>query len=174
GADLLQDWAQFAAPTTFSLAARAYSSLKLVERHPVLHNLVISNVPGPPIPLYFAGAKLVGLYPLGPIMDGAGLNITVLSYMDTMDWGLIACRELMPNLWALAAAVPDALAELVKAADADAAERNPESPTAGRAGRGGTKKARAKKPRGKATSSRAKAARAKPSRTKASRTKAGG
>ncbi|MFN2590122.1 MAG: wax ester/triacylglycerol synthase family O-acyltransferase, partial [Actinomycetota bacterium] len=82
GADLLQDWAQFAAPTTFSLAARAYSSLKLVERHPVLHNLVISNVPGPPIPLYFAGAKLVGLYPLGPIMDGAGLNITVLSYMD--------------------------------------------------------------------------------------------
>ncbi|HEX9235055.1 MAG TPA: wax ester/triacylglycerol synthase family O-acyltransferase [Actinomycetota bacterium] len=120
GAEFLQNWAQFAAPNTFSLAARAYSSLKLAERHPVIHNLVISNVPGPPAPLYFAGAKLVGLYPLGPVMDGAGLNVTVLSYMDVMDWGLIAGRELMPGLWGLAAAIPDALAELVKAADAKA------------------------------------------------------
>jgi diacylglycerol O-acyltransferase len=118
GADLLQNWAQFAAPTTFSLAARAYSSLKLADRHAVIHNLVISNVPGPPIPLYFAGARLVGLYPLGPVLDGAGLNITVLSYIDVVDWGLIACRELMPNLWSLAAAIPDALSELTKAADA--------------------------------------------------------
>ncbi|HJP66092.1 MAG TPA: wax ester/triacylglycerol synthase family O-acyltransferase [Actinomycetota bacterium] len=118
GAKFLQDWAQFAAPTTFSLAARMYSSLRLAERHPVIHNLVISNVPGPPIPLYFAGARLVEMYPLGPVMDGAGLNITVLSYMDTMDWGLIACRELMPHIWGLAADIPDALAELVKAADA--------------------------------------------------------
>jgi diacylglycerol O-acyltransferase / wax synthase len=118
GAKFLQDWAQFAAPTTFSLAARAYSSLRLAERHPVIHNLVISNVPGPPIPLYFAGARLVEMYPLGPVMDGAGLNLTVLSYMDVMDWGLIACRELVPNIWGLAANIPDALAELVKAADA--------------------------------------------------------
>jgi diacylglycerol O-acyltransferase len=118
GADLLQNWAQFAAPNTFSLAARAYSSLKLADRHAVIHNLVISNVPGPPIPLYFAGAKLVGMYPLGPVMDGAGLNVTVLSYMDVMDWGFIACRELVPNLWGLAAGVPDTLSELTKAADA--------------------------------------------------------
>ncbi|MGH2759743.1 MAG: WS/DGAT/MGAT family O-acyltransferase, partial [Actinomycetota bacterium] len=104
GADLLQNWAEFAAPTTFSLAARVYSGLRLAERHPVIHNLVISNVPGPPFPLYFAGAKLVGLNPLGPIMDGAGLNITVLSYVDNINWGFIACRELMPDLWDLASA----------------------------------------------------------------------
>jgi WS/DGAT/MGAT family acyltransferase len=122
GAELLQNWAQFAAPTTFSLAARAYSALKLAERHPVIHNLVISNVPGPSFPLYFAGAKLVGMNPLGPVMDGAGLNITVLSYMDSVDWGLIACRETMPNLWRLAAAIPDALAELRKAAEAASPE----------------------------------------------------
>ena len=79
GADMLQNWAEFAAPTTFSLAARAYSALKLADRHPVVHNLVISNVPGPPMPLYFAGAQLTALYPLGPIFDGAALNITVLS-----------------------------------------------------------------------------------------------
>jgi WS/DGAT/MGAT family acyltransferase len=108
GADMLQNWAEFAAPTTFSLA----------ERHPVIHNLVISNVPGPPFPLYFGGGKLVGLNPLGPVMDGAGLNITVLSYVDNINWGFIACRELMPDLWDLAASVPDAQAELLKAAQA--------------------------------------------------------
>jgi diacylglycerol O-acyltransferase / wax synthase len=116
GADILTNWAEFAAPTTFSLAARVYSELRLVERHPVIHNLVISNVPGPPFPLYFAGAKLVGLNPLGPIMDGAGLNITVLSYVDNINWGFIACRELMPDLWDLADAIPEAQAELLKAA----------------------------------------------------------
>jgi diacylglycerol O-acyltransferase len=118
GADMLQGWAEFAAPTTFSLAARMYTGLRLSERHPVIHNLVISNVPGPPFPLYFAGAKLVGLNPLGPIFDGAGLNITVLSYVDNIDWGFIACRELMPELWDLAEAIPDAQAELLKAAQA--------------------------------------------------------
>lgn len=112
GANTLTDWAEFAAPTTFSLAARAYSSLRLADRHPVIHNLVISNVPGPPFPLYFAGARLVGLNPLGPVFDGAGLNITVLSYCENINWGFIACRELMPDLWDLAEAIPEAQAEL--------------------------------------------------------------
>src|SRR5581483_3600279 len=120
GADMLQYWAEFAAPTTFSLAARAYSGLKLADRHPVVHNLVISNVPGPPMPLYFAGAQLTALYPLGPIFDGAALNITVLSYMDDVDWGFIANPDTVPALWDLAHAVPEALAELKKAAEAKA------------------------------------------------------
>ena len=113
GADTLMQWAEHAAPNTFSLAARLYSSLRLSERHPVVHNLIISNVPGPPIPLYMAGARLAGLYPLGPIMDGAGLNVTVLSNEDRIGFGFIACRELVPRLWDLADAVPEALAELL-------------------------------------------------------------
>jgi len=120
GADMLQNWAEFAAPTTFSLAARAYSGLKLADRHPVIHNLVISNVPGPPMPLYFAGARLTALFPLGPIFDGAALNITVLSYMDDVDWGFIANPDTVPGLWDLADAVPEALAQLKKAAEAKA------------------------------------------------------
>ena len=116
GANLLQNWAEFAAPTTFSLAARLYSNMRLVERHPVVHNLVISNVPGPPFPLYFAGARLVALYPLGPIFDGAGLNITVISYIDSVDFGFIADRDLVPDVWDLAGFVPEAVAELLKAA----------------------------------------------------------
>jgi WS/DGAT/MGAT family acyltransferase len=118
GASFLQDWAEHAAPNTFSLAARMYSSMRLSVRHPVVHNLIISNVPGPPIPLYFNGAKLVGLYPLGPIMDGAGLNLTVLSNMDSVGFGFISCRELVPDIWELAEDVPKALAELVEAAKA--------------------------------------------------------
>jgi WS/DGAT/MGAT family acyltransferase len=122
GAAALQQWAEFAMPTTFSLAARMYSRLRLADRHPVVHNLVISNVPGPPIPLYMAGARSVGFYPLGPIFDGATLNVTVVSYQDQLNWGFISCRETTPGLWHLAAAVHESLAELVKAAKAEKAE----------------------------------------------------
>jgi WS/DGAT/MGAT family acyltransferase len=118
GASMLQDWAEHAAPNTFSLAARMYSGLRLANRHPVVHNLVISNVPGPPIPLYFNGGRLVELHPLGPVMDGAGLNVTVLSNMNAIGFGFIACRELMPDLWDLADAVPEAVTELLEAAAA--------------------------------------------------------
>jgi WS/DGAT/MGAT family acyltransferase len=128
GAHMLQDWAEHAAPNTFSLAARMYSGLRLANRHPVVHNLVISNVPGPPIPLYFNGGRLVELHPLGPVMDGAGLNVTVLSNMDAIGFGFIACKELMPELWDLADAVPGAVEELLEAAkviEKDAAASEP-------------------------------------------------
>jgi WS/DGAT/MGAT family acyltransferase len=116
GANMLQDWAEHAAPNTFSLAARMYSSLRLANRHPVVHNLVISNIPGPPIELFFNGAKLKMLHPLGPVMDGAGLNVTVLSNMDSIGFGFIACTELMPELWDLSDAIPGAVQELLDAA----------------------------------------------------------
>jgi WS/DGAT/MGAT family acyltransferase len=117
GATMLQEWAELAAPNVFSQAARLYSAMKLAERHRPIHNVVISNVPGPPFPLYFAGSRLTALYPLGPIFDGLGLNITVLSYMDSVGFGFLGARELMPRLWDLASAVTDATAELKKLAD---------------------------------------------------------
>jgi hypothetical protein len=80
-------------------------------------NLVISNVPGPPFPLFLGGARLVSMLPLGPPIDGAGLNITVLSYLDRIDWGFIACRELAPRLRHLANGIEDAHAEVMKLAD---------------------------------------------------------
>ena len=100
-ADTLQEWAEFAAPRTFGLAVRMVSDLRLAERGPVIHNLVISNVPGPPVPLYFLGARIDALYPLGPVFHGAGLNITVMSNNGEMHIGAIACRELMPRVWDL-------------------------------------------------------------------------
>jgi WS/DGAT/MGAT family acyltransferase len=118
GANLLQDWAEHAAPTTFALAARLYSSMNLSDRHRPIHNVVISNVPGPPFPLYYAGAKAVCTLPMGPVMEGAGLNITVLSYMDSIDVGFMVCRELVPDVWKLADFAEEAMAELLKAIDA--------------------------------------------------------
>lgn len=114
-ADTLQDWAEFAAPRTFGLAVRAVAKLRLAEKGPVIHNLVISNVPGPPVPLYFMGAKIVGFYPLGPVFHGAGLNITVMSSNGQMHVGLIACREAMPEIQALADDFPKELDALFDA-----------------------------------------------------------
>ena len=115
GGSTLHDWAQTAAPIVFSRAMRFYSRLHVGERLRPVINLIVSNVPGPPFSLYFAGARLVSIHPLGPIFDDCGLNLTVISYEDHIDFGFIGCRELVRDVGALAAAVPDALTELMKA-----------------------------------------------------------
>ncbi|HZU72437.1 MAG TPA: wax ester/triacylglycerol synthase family O-acyltransferase [Acidimicrobiales bacterium] len=118
GAEFLTDWAEFAAPTVAARAARLASSMRVMERVNPIYNLTISNVPGPPFPLYSAGARMVAMYPMGPIADGAGLNITVMSYMGTMYFGLVACREVVPDVDAIARHIDEALDELRKAAAA--------------------------------------------------------
>ena len=110
GADTLQEWAEFAAPAVVGRAARLYSRMKLADLHRPLFNVTISNVPGPPFPLYSAGAKLLANYPVGPIIDGTGLNMTVMSYLDQLDFGLLACPDVFDDVWALADALHTALA----------------------------------------------------------------
>jgi|SRR5271166_318177 len=100
GATLLQDWTQFAAPAVFGIAMRVYARTRLTEM-PV-HNLVVSNVPGPQIPLYMLGCEVKAMFPLGPIFHGSGLNITVMSLNRNLDVGLISCPQLLPDLWAMA------------------------------------------------------------------------
>ena len=114
GARTLMELGELAGPLSFGLASRLLGGL--AGRGAVPINLVISNVPGPPFPLYLAGARVVSLLPLGPPIEGAGLNVTVLSYLDRMDWGFIACRELAPHLHVLAHAIEDAHADLRKTA----------------------------------------------------------
>jgi diacylglycerol O-acyltransferase / wax synthase len=106
GADLLLDWTEHATPNLFSAAARAYSRLKLADHHRPIHSLVISNVPGPDFPLYLAGSELVAGFPLGPVMDGAGLNVTVMSYRGVLNWGLMACAETVPGVLLLLVGPP--------------------------------------------------------------------
>ena len=115
GDELIVQAAELASPNVTSLIARLYSTVRLADLHPVVHNVVISNVAGPPIQIYFAGAKVEGLFPLGPVLEGPGLNITVVSYRDRVGFGLIACKERMPDLADLAAQVAPALEELLEA-----------------------------------------------------------
>ena len=116
GGATLKEWAELAAPALFSRAIRTYAKLHIAERFRPVINVIVSNVPGPPFPLYLAGARLVALHPLGPIFDDCGLNVTVISYLDHIEFGFIACRELVPDVDHLAAAVPEALRDLVKVA----------------------------------------------------------
>ncbi len=116
GADMLQNWAEFAGPNLFNLASRLYSSRGWAGSHRPIHNVIISNVPGPSFPLYYGGAELVAAYPMGPAMEGAGLNITVMSYRDSVDIGLMVDKDLVPDVWDMADAVQPALDELTQAA----------------------------------------------------------
>ena len=93
---------------------RIYTSSRLTEARPV-HNLVISNVPGPQVPLYLLGCEVKAMYPLGPIFHGTGLNITVMSLTGKLNVGIVSCPELLPDLWNLADDFDAALEELLSA-----------------------------------------------------------
>lgn len=114
GATLLQDWTQFAAPAVFGVAMRVYAMTRFTESLPV-HNLVVSNVPGPQVPLYMLGCEVKAMYPLGPIFHGSGLNITVMSLNGKLDIGLISCPELIPDLWEMADEFAVGMEELLAA-----------------------------------------------------------
>jgi WS/DGAT/MGAT family acyltransferase len=89
-------------PWLLTHAMELYSSAHIADRLPFLWNLVISNLPGPAVPLYCGAAKVLRVYPLGPVQQGSGLNLTVLSTMDRMCFGAMACREMVPDVEALA------------------------------------------------------------------------
>ncbi len=116
GAEALTQWAEFAAPAVAARAARLYSRTRMASRHRPIFNVTISNVPGPNFPLYMAGARLTAWYPMGPINDGGGLNMTVMSYMGTVHFGLVACPDVVPEVQRLADHVHVALDDLLKAA----------------------------------------------------------
>jgi diacylglycerol O-acyltransferase / wax synthase len=118
-ASLLADVSEFALPVLANQAWRLSARLRLFERVSPF-NLIISNVPGPNVPLFLGGAHLLAYYPVSAITDGQGLNITVMSYCGTMYFGLLACRELMPDLDVLAGYLRTELDEMLAAIGAPA------------------------------------------------------
>jgi hypothetical protein len=108
---------------------RAYSDLGLASRLPPPVNLILSNVPGPEIPVYCGGARLTALFPLGPIFDGAALNVTIVTCADDVDIGVVTCPDVAPApVASLAKHFDTALGELVALARATKRQRGP-SPT---------------------------------------------
>jgi WS/DGAT/MGAT family acyltransferase len=114
--DLLREWAQLAVPALSSRVARLAGNLRLFDYVPAAFNVLVSNIPGPDMPLWCAGSRLVALYPVGPLAEGVGLNITVVSYSGTLYVGILGCRGLVPEVDRVAHHLSDALGELVKVA----------------------------------------------------------
>ena len=107
------------ATSAIRLAARLSDRMNL----PV--NVVVSNVPGPREPLYFGGAKLDNYIPVSTIANGVGLNITVHSYENNLDFGLVADRDLVPDLWDLVDLHIDEVGRLFEATGTDWAVPQP-------------------------------------------------
>jgi diacylglycerol O-acyltransferase len=118
---LLEGWLELLPAPLTSAGARLFSDWHLADRVPALVNCIVSNMQGPPVPLYFGGARVDALYPMGPVGEGMGLNVTVLSNQGRLDVGILACRESVPDVGDLADGFADAVAELVRAAEKAAA-----------------------------------------------------
>jgi diacylglycerol O-acyltransferase / wax synthase len=118
---LVDQISDFAPPALTARAARVVFATGVLHRLPPF-NLCISNVPGPNVPAYLCGARLLAHYPLSVITDGQGLNITVIGYLGQLHFGLVACRELVPDIDALAGYLAGELELLLEAAEKRSAE----------------------------------------------------
>lgn len=99
------DFPSVGLPWLMQAATRLYGRAKVADRLPQLANLAISNVPGPNVPLYLAGARMVTNYPTSVVVHGLGLNVTVQSYDQSLDFGLMADAAAMPDVRLLADAI---------------------------------------------------------------------
>ncbi len=118
-ASLMQDVSEFIPPAIHARAARVTTELTARRPFRPPMNVTISNVPGSSQPLYIAGAELHHHYPVSAIADGVGLNITVMSYRDHLDFGIVACRDQLEDPWEM---LDDVIGELAVLQDAIAAE----------------------------------------------------
>lgn len=92
-------------------ALNAYGKSGMASRLPMVANLAISNVPGPPVPLYLAGARFLSFHPLSIVLHGLALNITIQTYAGHVDFGIIAGKKALPHAPDLVRAIEDAFAE---------------------------------------------------------------
>ena len=116
GGDVLKNFADIVTnvtvPWILTHLMGAYSASHIADRVPPLWNLVISNIAGPAVPLYTTGARLTHLFPLGPVQQGSGLNITVMSVTDSLCFGALACTDLVPGVQDIASGIADEIERL--------------------------------------------------------------
>ena len=112
-ASLMRDANDLVPPILFGRAMRAITRVAASDAFDPATNLVISNVPGSRSPLYCAGARVLAHYPVSVIADSLGVNITLFSYLDQLNVGLVADPELVPDVDGLAEAMTEELAVLL-------------------------------------------------------------
>jgi len=113
GGRILDDWAQLIIPAVSTRAARLLSNLRVFDRIAPVFNVTVSNVPGPQFDLWFGGCRIDALYPIGPVVEGVGLNITALSYMGGLHVGMLGCRRLVPDMASMAGMLQSNLDQLL-------------------------------------------------------------
>jgi diacylglycerol O-acyltransferase len=113
GVTLLQDWGQVIGPVLLGIAKRVYAWL---TRFRPMYNIVVSNVPGPSA-AYFMGAEVSAMYVFGPVMHGAGLNVTLWSANGTLHVALISCPALLPDPGIIAGGFATGLREFLAEID---------------------------------------------------------
>jgi WS/DGAT/MGAT family acyltransferase len=121
GAQVLTDLTGFAPPTVMGQAAR-------LVRHQRFFNLVVTNIPGPQIPLYLMGSRLLDPFPMVPLANNQGLGIAIMSYDGRMNFGLVGDYDILYDVDDLAGDLYAALAELAAAAGVELSTAAPQAP----------------------------------------------
>jgi len=106
------DFPSLGLPWIMTAATKIYGRAKVADRIPQLANVAISNVPGPSVPLYLAGARMLANYPTSVVVHGLALNITVQSYYQSLDFGVMSDAKALPDVRELAAAITVAFDDL--------------------------------------------------------------
>lgn len=115
--DLVAGWLEIMPPLLTSFGTRLFSDLDVADYIPPIVNCIVSNMQGPPMPLYFGGARVEAIYPMGPVGEGMAFNVTVLSNMGRLDVGVLACPDVVPDPWEITEAFAAAVAQLLVAAE---------------------------------------------------------
>jgi WS/DGAT/MGAT family acyltransferase len=114
--EMVSSLADFFPTAVAARAVRLISRTRIADRLNPPFNVTISNVPGPRTPLYLRRARLSHFYPVSTVADGSGLNITVQSCLDGLDFGVVTCEELVPDPWRIVDGIADELHVLHRAA----------------------------------------------------------
>ena len=106
---------EFLPSETLAAAARVYTRTRLGGRHRPFFNVTITNVPGPPIPLYVAGARIHSVFGMAPILDGLGLILVIFSYHGRLSIGISSCQQMVPDPACMVDCISRSLDELENA-----------------------------------------------------------
>jgi hypothetical protein len=98
GAVIELDFGGVADPTVLSLGGKMVDAFGLFDVVPPMANLMLSSVPGPPIPLWLSGHRVVSAAPVGPLLGPFSLNVTVLGFEQNLEFGMLGCAQRMPDL----------------------------------------------------------------------------